>query len=176
MASTLRLVSRALPRASGSLCRAVAPAPVRVLGTPLSRRQFSQTAAQCEIIKRYTQDHEWISYDTETNIGTVGITEYAQEKLGEVVFIELPEIDSTVEADDSIGAVESVKSASDIMSPVTGDIIEVNEELNTKPKLVNEDAEGETGWIVKIAVHEGEVERLKEELMDDAAYESYTHE
>ncbi|RVD86557.1 uncharacterized protein DFL_004826 [Arthrobotrys flagrans] len=176
MASTLRIASRVLPRASGSLCRATSAAPVRTLGAPLSRRYLSGTAARSDIIKRYTVDHEWISYDTETGIGTIGITDYAQEKLGEVVFIELPEVDSSVEADDSIGAVESVKSASDIMSPVTGDIVEVNEALNEKPKLVNEDPEGEEGWIVKVEMGEGEVERLQEELMDEAAYESFTKE
>ncbi|KAF3093901.1 glycine cleavage system H-protein subunit [Orbilia oligospora] len=176
MASTLRIVSRALPRASGTLCRATSAAPVRILGAPLSRRHLSGTAARFEIIKRYTEDHEWISYDTDTGIGTIGITNYAQEKLGEVVFIELPEIDSTVEADDSIGAVESVKSASDIMSPVTGEVIEVNDALSEKPKLINEDPEGGDGWIVKIEVAEGEVQRLQEELMDEAAYERFTKE
>ncbi|KAK6508213.1 glycine cleavage system H-protein subunit [Arthrobotrys conoides] len=176
MASTLRIVSRALPRASGTLCRATAAAPVRILGAPLSRRHLSGTAVRFEIIKRYTEDHEWISYDTETGIGTIGITNYAQEKLGEVVFIELPEIDSSVEADDSIGAVESVKSASDIMSPVTGEIIDVNDALSEKPKLVNEDPEGEDGWIVRVQVGEGEVERLQEELMDEEAYERFTKE
>ncbi|KAK6526813.1 glycine cleavage system H-protein subunit [Arthrobotrys megalospora] len=176
MASTLRIASRALPRASGSLCRATAAAPVRVLGAaPLSRRQFSRTAARFEIIKRYTQDHEWIAYDTETGIGTIGITDYAQSKLGEVVFIELPEIDSEVSADDSVGAVESVKSASDIMSPVSGGVVEVNEALNEKPKLVNEDPEGEEGWIVKVKVTEGG-EELLGELMDEAEYERFISE
>ncbi|KAK6333447.1 glycine cleavage system H-protein subunit [Orbilia javanica] len=176
MASTLRLVSRALPRASAPLCRTTAAAPVRILGTPLGRRHLSVTAPRLEIIKRYTEDHEWISYDTESGVGTIGITNYAQEKLGEVVFIELPDIDSSVEADDSIGAVESVKSASDIMSPVSGTVIQVNDTLNEKPKLVNEDPEGENGWIVKVEVGEGEVERLQEELMDEEAYVRYTQE
>ncbi|KAK6512107.1 hypothetical protein TWF481_001002 [Arthrobotrys musiformis] len=169
--ATFRIASRALPRASASL-RASA---VRSLA-PLNRRQFSVTPSRFEIIKRYTEDHEWISYDTTTNIGTVGITNYAQEKLGEVVFIELPEVDSQIEADDSIGAVESVKSASDIMSPATGEVIEVNGALSEKPKLVNEDPEGEEGWIVKIKLGDGEAERLSEELMDEGGYEAYTQE
>ncbi|KAF3904149.1 hypothetical protein AA313_de0205184 [Arthrobotrys entomopaga] len=123
------------------------------------------------VIRKFTEDHEWVEIDTETRIATIGITEYAQEKLGDVVFIELPEIGRTVEQEESVGAVESVKSASDILSPVSGTVAEVNEELNEEPKLVNQDAE-DAGWIVKLEVDETALEQLND-LMDAEGYEAH---
>ncbi|KAF3903436.1 hypothetical protein ABW20_dc0101872 [Dactylellina cionopaga] len=172
MASTLRIASRALPRVSGSLYRAAVPA--RVLNGSLNRRQFSRSAARFEVLKRYTEDHEWISLDTDTKIATVGITDYAQDKLGEVVFIELPTTGDEVSQSDSIGAVESVKSASDIMAPVSGTVTEVNGTLEEKPKTVNEDPLG-GGWIVKLEVGEDGVKEF-EGLMDEAAYKKHIEE
>ena len=86
-----------------------------------------------------TQDHEWIK--VEGDIGTIGITNHAQEQLGDVVFVDLPEVGSQVEKDETMGAVESVKAASDIYSPVSGEITEVNETLSDEPALVNSAAE-----------------------------------
>ncbi len=94
----------------------------------------------------YTESHEWIK--VEDDYGYVGITDYAQESLGEIVFVELPEVDDLVEAGNEFSAVESVKAATDIISPVSGTIVEVNEELEDNPELINEDAF--ENWIVKI--------------------------
>ncbi|XP_065676337.1 glycine cleavage system H protein isoform X2 [Hydra vulgaris] len=95
----------------------------------------------------FTKDHEWI--DVEGNVGKVGITDYAQEKLGELVYVELPESGTQVKAQDSVGTVESVKAASDIFSPVSGTVKELNEELVNTPDLVNKSPE-EKGWIYTI--------------------------
>ena len=88
------------------------------------------------------QDHEWITMAGD--VGTIGITNHAQEQLGDVVFVELPEVGSKVEKDETMGAVESVKAASDIYSPVSGEVTEVNEALNDEPALVNSSAEVST--------------------------------
>ncbi|EPS39248.1 hypothetical protein H072_6967 [Dactylellina haptotyla CBS 200.50] len=171
MASTLRIASRALPRISGAFSRAALPA--RVLSAPLSRREFSRTAGRFEIIKKYTQDHEWVSLDTDTGIATVGITDYAQDQLGEVVFVELPGVGEIKEAGDSIGAVESVKSASDIISPLSGTIVEENAVLGDSPTLINSEAETGEGWVVKIQVTDRVNDELKD-LMDAEAYADFT--
>lgn len=96
---------------------------------------------------RYTKEHEWIKTEGET--ATVGITIYAQEKLGDVVFVELPEPGAAFDANQSFGTVESVKAVSDVYSPVAGTVTEVNGELNDNPALVNEDPHGK-GWLIKI--------------------------
>ncbi|KAI5479322.1 hypothetical protein MNV49_003840 [Pseudohyphozyma bogoriensis] len=103
------------------------------------------------VTKKYAKSHEWISFDDQTNIGTVGISDYAQNKLGDVVFVELPSVDTAVESGDEFGAVESVKAASDIYAPVSGDVHEINEGLADKPTLINTSPEDE-GWLVKIKV------------------------
>ena len=90
---------------------------------------------------KYSKDHEWIKI--EGDIGTIGITNHAQEQLGDVVFVDLPEVGQAVEKDDVMGAVESVKAASDIYSPVSGEVTEVNEALNDEPALVNSAAEAD---------------------------------
>ena len=97
--------------------------------------------------KKYSKEHEWISLENE--IATVGITNHAQESLGDIVFIELPEIGKIVKAGDQVGVVESVKAASELYSPVSGIIIEINNELQNTPQLVNTDPE-DTGWYMKI--------------------------
>ena len=91
---------------------------------------------------RYTKDHEWVEYDPKSKIAKIGITEYAQEKLGDVVHVELPDEESTVKAEESFGSVESVKAVSDIYSPVAGKIVEINTLLEDSPELVNEDPYG----------------------------------
>jgi glycine cleavage system H protein len=100
---------------------------------------------------RYSRDHEYIS--VEDGIGTVGITNHAQEKLADVTSVELPHIGDKIKKGGAVGTVESVKAASDLFSPVSGEIIGVNEALNSKPGLINEDAEG-AGWLFKIKLAE----------------------
>ncbi len=94
----------------------------------------------------YTNTHEWVK--VQDGFAYIGITDYAQESLGEIVFVELPEEESSLEAGEELGAIESVKAASDILSPVTGIIVEVNDELEDSPELLNEDPY--ENWIVKI--------------------------
>ncbi|KAL7272039.1 glycine cleavage system H-protein subunit [Rhizina undulata] len=135
-------------------------------------RGFTVSSRFNEITKRYTQDHEWISVDLTASepIGTIGITEYAQSALGDVVYVELPSTETDVSQNDAIGAVESVKSASDILSPVSGTIVEVNDALADKSSFINKSAE-EQGWIAKIRLSDvGELDAL----MDQTAYDAFT--
>ena len=96
---------------------------------------------------RYSKEHEWI--DASGDIATVGITHYAQEKLGDVVFVELPEVGATLESMQSFGTVESVKAVSDLFIPAAGSVTEINAELADGPQLVNEDPHGR-GWLIKL--------------------------
>lgn len=115
----------------------------------------------------YTQDHEWIK--VEDGLGVVGITDFAQKQLGDVVFVELPEVGTQLEFHQVLGVVESVKAVSDIYSPVSGEVVEVNQSLNDNPELINEDPHGK-GWIVKIRFNdEAELQRL----MSASEYEKY---
>jgi glycine cleavage system H protein len=116
---------------------------------------------------RFTKDHEWIRLDGE--VGTVGITDYAQRMLGDIVFVELPEIGRTVEAGKEAAVVESVKAASEVYAPVGGEVVEVNEALTDDPALVNGDPLGE-GWFVKLRVADA---AALDALMDEAAYNSF---
>ncbi|MCY0908862.1 MAG: glycine cleavage system protein H [Sulfobacillus thermosulfidooxidans] len=109
---------------------------------------------------KYTRDHEWLD-----DKGTVGITDYAQESLGDVVFVELPAIGQTLKAGESFGVVESVKSVSDLYSPADGTVVAVNEALSTTPELINQDPYGQ-GWIIRI-----EITGQTEELLDSQAYQ-----
>lgn len=97
---------------------------------------------------KFTESHEWIKDNGDGTV-TIGISEHAQEMLGDVVFVDLPEVESEIEAGESFSLVESVKAASDIYSPITGEIVEVNEELGDSPELINEEPY-EGGWIAKI--------------------------
>lgn len=107
----------------------------------------------------YTKDHEWLR--VEGDVGVVGITHFAQEQLGDVVFVELPEADSKLTKGGSFGVVESVKTVSDLYSPVNGSVAEVNSGLDAAPEQVNTDPYGE-GWIVKIKIDD--LDSLKEML------------
>ena len=98
---------------------------------------------------QYTKSHEWVR--TEDDTATIGITDHAQEELGDIVYVELPEQDATFESGDSFGTVESVKAVSDLYTPVGGEVVEVNETLDDSPEKINEDPYGE-GWIVKLRV------------------------
>ncbi len=116
---------------------------------------------------RYTQDHEWIR--VEGDEGVVGITDYAQDQLSDVVYVELPEVGDTFEQGEVFATVESVKAASDIYLPVGGKILEVNEELEDSPELVNQDPFG-AAWLVRIAI--ADLSEL-DSLMDAETYRSY---
>ncbi|RPA72770.1 glycine cleavage system H protein [Ascobolus immersus RN42] len=137
----------------------------------MSKRAFSASAGRFEVIKKYTKDHEWVSYDTDSKIATIGITTYAASALGDVVYVELETPGTALTEGSSLGVVESVKSASDIYSPVSGEIVEANDALTDKPGLVNADAEGEA-WMVKVATEGSELEAL----MDAEGYEGFKKE
>jgi glycine cleavage system H protein len=103
----------------------------------------------------YTKTHEWVK--REGDVATIGITDHAQDELGDVVFIELPEEGASLEAGDSFGTIESVKAVSDLYAPVGGEVVEVNETLNDSPERVNEDPYG-GGWMIRLRVSgEGEL-------------------
>ena len=117
----------------------------------------------------YSESHEFVK--VEGNFGYVGITDYAQHQLGNVVYVDMPEVDDEVEAEDDFGAVESVKAASDLKSPVSGTIVEVNEALEDEPGLSNKDAFG--NWIMKVELSD---KSELENLMDAAAYKAFIKE
>lgn len=99
---------------------------------------------------RYTKEHEWIKVEGDT--GTIGITDHAQHELGDIVFVDMPKVGSTVTAGKTMGSVESVKAVSDIYSPVSGEVISVNNELAEKPEKLNEDPHG-AAWLVKVRLN-----------------------
>jgi glycine cleavage system H protein len=118
---------------------------------------------------RYTKEHEWISVDG--SIGTIGITDYAQNSLGDIVYVDAPKVGDTVTANKTFGSVESVKAVSDLFSPVSGKVTAVNDALKTEPDKINEDAHGT--WIIKVELsNPAEVGGL----LDAAAYEAFIAE
>src|SRR5215467_1883274 len=120
--------------------------------------------------ERFTKDHEWVRIDG--GMATVGITDHAQSQLGDVVFVELPEVGRKVVASEAVAVVESVKAASDVFSPIAGEVMDVNGDLVDQPALVNEDAEGRA-WFFKLKVTDG---LTLDALMDRAAYEAFVKE
>jgi glycine cleavage system H protein len=116
---------------------------------------------------RYTRDHEWVLLDG--SIATVGITDHAQEALGDIVFVELPEIDREVVEGEACAVVESVKAASDVFAPLAGRIVDVNATIVDGPALVNRDPTGE-GWFFRLELEDVSV---VDELMDEGAYEAF---
>ena len=117
----------------------------------------------------YSESHEYVKVEGE--YGYIGITDYAQNALGNVVYVDMPEMDDEIEADADFGAVESVKAASDLISPVSGTVVEVNEALEDSPELINKDAF--ENWIIKVKL--SDTAEL-ESLMDAAAYEKFCAE
>ncbi|WFD34360.1 glycine cleavage system H-protein subunit [Malassezia cuniculi] len=150
--SAFAIASRAAPRA----------VPVRM---------FQTSSLAAEIKKRYTVEHEWIAYDDATNVGTLGITDHAQNSLGDVVFVEVPKPDTEVSIGDQIGFAESIKAVSDIYAPVSGTIAEVNDALSEDPTLLNKSAEAD-GWLAKIKLsNPSELD----ELLTEEAYKELLH-
>ncbi|EST90411.1 glycine cleavage system H protein [Vagococcus lutrae LBD1] len=114
----------------------------------------------------YTEEHEWVAFSEDKKVATVGITDFAQDQLGDIVFVALPEIGDVVNMGDSLADIESVKSVSDIYSPVSGKVVEVNEALLDQPELVNEAPYEQ--WLFKIE----EVSDIQENLLQKEAYEN----
>ena len=100
---------------------------------------------------KYTKEHEWVSLDGET--ATIGITDYAQSQLGDIVFVEFPDINSEINQNETFGVIEAVKTVADLFAPVSGEIIEVNSSLEDSPNFINSDPYG-SGWIIKIKINE----------------------
>ena len=119
---------------------------------------------------RYSREHEWVAVDD--GIATIGITDFAQEQLGDIVYIELPETGTQVTKDDKFGVVESVKAVSDVYSPVTGTVVAVNTGLPTSPETVNEEPYGD-GWMIRVEM--SDAEELND-LMTAAEYEKFIEE
>ena len=119
---------------------------------------------------KYSREHEWAL--VEGTVATVGITDFAQEKLGDIVFVELPAVGDKVTKDEAMGVVESVKAVSDVYSPVSGTVIEINDDLPDSPDMINEDPYGD-GWIVKIQMSDP---TDVDDLMESEAYEAFVAE
>ena len=119
---------------------------------------------------KYSKEHEWVL--VEGNVATVGITDYAQDQLGDIVFVELPAVGDKVSKEDAFGVVESVKAVSDIYAPVSGKVVEVNDDLPENPEMLNEDAYGD-GWIIKIEMTDPDE---LADLMNATEYEEYVAE
>ncbi|MFN8624538.1 MAG: glycine cleavage system protein GcvH [Candidatus Binatia bacterium] len=119
---------------------------------------------------KYSKEHEWVL--VEEKVATVGITDFAQDQLGDIVFVELPAVGDKVSKEDAFGVVESVKAVSDIYAPISGKVLEVNDDLPENPEMVNEDAYGD-GWMIKIEMSDPDE---LQDLMTAAEYEEYVAE
>ncbi len=118
----------------------------------------------------YTKDHEWVRLEGET--ATIGITDYAQKELGDIVFVELPKVGDHLTAAEPLGAIESVKAVSDVFAPISGTVEAINAQLQDKPEIVNSDPHGE-GWLIRVRVADP---KETERLMNAEAYEAYLHQ
>lgn len=116
--------------------------------------------------RKYSKEHEWVRVDGDTAV--IGISDFAQDQLGEVVYVDLPSVGDSVSAGDTFGEIESVKSVSELYAPVSGEVVEVNDALSDAPETVNQDAYGD-GWMIKVRTSDaGELD----DLMDAAAYDA----
>ena len=115
----------------------------------------------------YTDTHEWVTVDA--GVATIGITDFAQGQLGDVVYLELPQVGKMLEAGDTLGVIESVKAASDLYSPVSGKVVEANAQLADKPEVINQDPYG-GGWMLKLEL----AEPHSSELLEESAYTAFT--
>jgi glycine cleavage system H protein len=114
---------------------------------------------------KYSKEHEWVA--TEESVATIGITDYAQDQLGEIVYVELPSVGDKISKDDAFGVVESVKAVSDIYAPVSGTVVEINQELPESPEIINEEPYGD-GWLVKVKISDASE---LDDLLDHDEYE-----
>ncbi len=114
---------------------------------------------------RYSKEHEWVA--NEDSVATIGVTDFAQDQLGEIVYVELPSVGDKVSKDDPFGVIESVKAVSDIFAPVSGTVTEVNQELAESPEIINEDPYGD-GWLIKIRISDS---AELDDLMDNGEYQ-----
>ncbi|KAM5208769.1 glycine cleavage system H protein, mitochondrial [Hipposideros larvatus] len=162
-ARSVRAVACSLRTASAP----VAPCPSRPWGLRVGAVRTLRTGLNLLSVRKFTEKHEWIT--TENGIGTVGISNFAQEALGDVVYCSLPEVGTKLNKQDEFGALESVKAASELYSPLSGEVTEINEALAENPGLVNKSCY-EDGWLIKMALsNPSELE----ELMSEEAYEKY---
>nr|XP_027195873.1 glycine cleavage system H protein, mitochondrial-like [Dermatophagoides pteronyssinus] len=141
-----------------------------ILNHHQQRRSIHFSSTRFLSDRRYSEKHEWVLLDSnDKTIGTVGISQYAQESLGDVVYVQLPEIDSEFNQNDEIGAIESVKAANEIYTPVSGTIIDINKNLEEKPGLINTSCYDD-GWLFKIRIKDS---KEIDGLMDEQAYEEF---
>ncbi len=119
---------------------------------------------------KYTKEHEWVQAEGDT--ATIGITDFAQDRLGDITYVELPAVGDEVAKEEPMGVVESVKAVSDVYAPVSGEVIEVNDDLAASPQILNEDPYGE-GWMVKVRMSDPSE---LDDLLDAAAYQEYIAE
>lgn len=117
----------------------------------------------------YSEDHEWVAYDADSGVATVGITDYAQGELGDIVFLELPDVGTQTRPKVSCGTIEAVKAVAELYAPLTGEVVEVNHELDDHPETVNQDPYGE-GWMIKIRLADPEE---VESLLDASEYQAH---
>ncbi|KAH7033563.1 glycine cleavage H-protein [Microdochium trichocladiopsis] len=173
MASIARCLRAARPSTLARLSQ-TAPATARsAWQQPATIRAFSGSSIR--EIRKYTREHEWIDLSADKKTGVIGISEFAAEELGDVVYVELPEEGRVVAAGDAVGAVESVKSAADINSPISATVTDVNKLLEEKPGTINQVPEDDShggGWICKVEVGEQGAADF-EKLMDAEAYKAY---
>ena len=117
---------------------------------------------------KFSKEHEWVRLD-KPEIATIGVSDYAQDTMGEIVFVELPDVGGTVEQGKEAGTIESVKAANDLFSPISGEVIEVNQLLEDSPELINQDAHGK-GWLFKARL--SDISQI-DSLMDESAYNDF---
>jgi glycine cleavage system H protein len=116
---------------------------------------------------KYSKEHEWVA--AEESVATIGITDFAQEQLGEIVYVELPGVGDKISKDDTFGSVESVKAASEVYAPISGTVVEVNQELPESPEMINEDPYGD-GWLIKVKISDA---AELDDLLDSEEYEDF---
>merc|ERR1712032_113287 len=133
--------------------------------------RFSRQSFNFATITKFSKEHEWVVYDDSTKIATVGITDFAQSELGDIVFVEAPELEDDIVKMDTVGALESVKGVADLYTPVSGEVSEVNEAVIDDPGMLNQEAD--SAWIFKLTMSQPEE---LDELMDKEAYDAFVEE
>lgn len=160
-------VARSARAVACSLRSALASCPPRPWVPSAAAVRALRTGSAVQSVRKFTEKHEWIT--TENGTGTVGISDFAQEALGDVVYCSLPEVGTKLKKQDEFGALESVKAASELYSPLSGEVTQVNEALAENPGLVNKSCY-EDGWLIKMALSDPSE---LDDLMSEEAYEKY---